>query len=97
VARNPINLLLDEALVRRVRQQANEAIGKSDAEIVEDALSAYLDDRVFAAAARSARLSPARRIGLRSRNCTRSVAVAATRRESRAGISRMSRSPERGR
>jgi hypothetical protein len=58
VARNKINLLVDEELVRRVRQQAIEAIGKSDAEIVEDALSAYLDDRVFAAAGTVASLEP---------------------------------------
>jgi hypothetical protein len=48
VARGKINMSLDEELVRRVRQRASEAIGKSDAEIVEDALSAYLDGREFA-------------------------------------------------
>jgi len=58
VARNQINLLLDEELVRRVRQQASEAIGKSDAEIVEDALSAYLDDRVSAGAGTVGPLEP---------------------------------------
>ena len=58
MARNQINLLLDEELVRRARQQASEAIGKSDAEIVEDALSAYLDDRVFAAAGTVGPLEP---------------------------------------
>jgi predicted transcriptional regulator len=58
VARNKISLLLDEKLVRRVRQQASEAIGKSDAEIVEDALSAYLDDRLFAAAGTVGPLEP---------------------------------------
>jgi hypothetical protein len=45
VARGKINMSLDEELVR---QRASEAIGKSDAEIVEDALSAYLDGREFA-------------------------------------------------
>ena len=58
MAGNQINLLLDEELVRRVRQQASEAIGKSDAEIVGDALSAYLDDRVFAAAGTVGPLEP---------------------------------------
>lgn len=58
MARNKISLLLDEKLVRRVRQQASEAIGKSDAEIVEDALSAYLDDRLFAAAGTVGPLEP---------------------------------------
>jgi hypothetical protein len=50
VARNKLSLLVDEELVRRVHQDAIEAIGKSDPEILEDALSVYLDDRVFAAA-----------------------------------------------
>ena len=50
VARNKINLLVDEELVRRVRQQAMEAVGKSDAEIVEEALTAYLGERTLEAA-----------------------------------------------
>jgi hypothetical protein len=45
VAWKNINVVLDEELVRSVRQQAVEAVGKSDAEIVEDVLSAYLADR----------------------------------------------------
>jgi hypothetical protein len=49
VAPNKINLLVDEELVRRVRQQAIEAVGKSDAEIVEEALTAYLGERTLEA------------------------------------------------
>jgi predicted transcriptional regulator len=58
VTGNKISLMVDEELVRRVRQHAIEAIGKSDAEIVEDALSAYLDDRVFAATGTGGSLEP---------------------------------------
>ena len=47
VARSKINLLVDEELVRRARQQAIEAIGKSDSEIVEEALTAYLAERTL--------------------------------------------------
>jgi hypothetical protein len=47
MATRKLNLQLDEELVRRVRQQAVGAVGKSDAEVVEDALDAYLGDRVL--------------------------------------------------
>ncbi len=58
MARNKLSLLVDEELVRRAHQHAIEAIGKSDPEAVEDALSAYLDDHVFAAAGTVGPLEP---------------------------------------
>jgi hypothetical protein len=44
MATRKVNLLLDEQLVRRARQQAIGAVGKSDAEVIEDALTVYLGD-----------------------------------------------------
>ncbi len=58
MARSKLRLLVDEELVRRVRQHASEGFGKSDPELVEDALSAYLGDRVFAAAGTVGPLEP---------------------------------------
>ncbi len=58
VARNRINLLVDAELVRRVRQYAVEAVGKSDAEIIEDALTACLGDRALDAARAAGPLEP---------------------------------------
>jgi hypothetical protein len=50
VTTRKINLPLDEDLVRRARQQAIGAVGKSDAEVIEDALAIYLGDRALDAA-----------------------------------------------
>jgi ribbon-helix-helix CopG family protein len=47
MATRKINLQLDDELVRRVRQQAIAAVGKSDAEVIEDALTVYLGDRAL--------------------------------------------------
>jgi hypothetical protein len=47
MASRKVNLQLDEEFVRRVRQQAIGAVGKSDAEVIEDALTVYLGDRVL--------------------------------------------------
>lgn len=42
MAARKVNLPLDEDLVRRARQQDQAAAGKSDTEVVEDALAVYL-------------------------------------------------------
>ncbi len=42
VATRKINLMLDEELIRRARQQDNGEAGKSDVEVVEDALAVFL-------------------------------------------------------
>jgi hypothetical protein len=58
VATRKINLPLDEELVRRARQQAIGAVGKSDAEVIEDALAIYLGDRALDAARAAGPLEP---------------------------------------
>jgi hypothetical protein len=45
MAARKVNLELDEALVRRVRQIAIGAVGMSDAEVIEDALAVYLTEK----------------------------------------------------
>ncbi len=47
MADRKVNLQLDEDLVRRARQQAIGAVGKSDAEVIEDALTVYLAERAM--------------------------------------------------
>ncbi len=58
VATRKINLPLDVELVRRARQQAVGAVGKSDAEVIEDALAIYLGDRALDAARAAGPLEP---------------------------------------
>ena len=41
-----VNLMLDEELVRRARQQ-DASVGKSDVQVVEDALAVYLGLRAL--------------------------------------------------
>lgn len=47
MATRKINLMLDEELVRRTRQQDNGEAGKSDVEVVEDALAVFLGLRAL--------------------------------------------------
>ena len=42
-----VSLPLDEELIRRARQQDTAPTGKSDAQVVEDALAVYLGDRAL--------------------------------------------------
>jgi hypothetical protein len=42
-----VNLMLDEELVRRARRQDADALGKSDIEVVQDALTFYLGLRAL--------------------------------------------------
>jgi hypothetical protein len=58
MAARKVIMQLDEDLVRRVRQNAIGAIGMSDAEVIEDALAAYLSDRALNTQ-REANLEPA--------------------------------------
>jgi hypothetical protein len=46
MAARKVNLMLDEELVRRARLKDADALGKSDLEVVEDALTLYLGLRV---------------------------------------------------
>jgi hypothetical protein len=47
MATRKINLMLDEELIRRARQQDNGEAGKSDVEVVEDALAVFLGLRAL--------------------------------------------------
>jgi hypothetical protein len=47
MATRKINLMLDEELVRRARQQDNGEAGKTDVEVVEDALAVFLGLRAL--------------------------------------------------
>lgn len=42
-----VNLMLDEELVRRARRRDADALGKSDLEVVQDALTFYLGLRAL--------------------------------------------------
>ncbi len=53
-----ISVPLDEELVRRARQRAVGAVGKSDAEVIEDAIAVYLGDRALEAARAVGPLDP---------------------------------------
>jgi hypothetical protein len=46
MATREVNLMLDEELVRRARQQ-DACVGKSDVQVVEDALAVYLGLRAL--------------------------------------------------
>lgn len=46
MATRKVNLMLDEELVRRARQQ-DACVGKSDVQVVEDALAVYLGLRAL--------------------------------------------------
>jgi hypothetical protein len=58
VATRKINLPLDEELVRRARDQDAGQGGKSDAQVVEDALSVFLGLRALEDARAQGTLSP---------------------------------------
>ena len=47
MATRKVNLMLDEELVRRARLKDADALGKSDLEVVEDALTFYLGLRAL--------------------------------------------------
>jgi hypothetical protein len=47
MATRKINLPLDEELVRRARQQDTSEAGKSDAQVIEDALAVFLGLRAL--------------------------------------------------
>jgi hypothetical protein len=47
MATRKINLMLDEELVRRARRQDTGEAGKSDVEVVEDALAVFLGLRAL--------------------------------------------------
>lgn len=46
MATRKVNLMLDEELIRRARQQ-DACVGKSDVQVVEDALTVYLGLRAL--------------------------------------------------
>jgi hypothetical protein len=58
MATHKINLTLDEALVRRAREQDAGDDAKSDAQVVEDALSVYLGLRALDEARAQGTLGP---------------------------------------
>jgi len=47
MATRKVNLMLDEELVRRARLKDADALGKSDLEVVQDALAFYLGLRAL--------------------------------------------------
>ena len=47
MATRKVNLMLDEELIRRARQQDTGALGKSDVQVVEGALAVYLGLRAL--------------------------------------------------
>jgi hypothetical protein len=47
MATRKVNLMLDQELIRRARQQDTSALGKSDEQVVEGALAVYLGLRAL--------------------------------------------------
>jgi hypothetical protein len=47
MAARKVNLMLDEELIRRARRLDTDALGKSDLEVVQDALTFYLGLRAL--------------------------------------------------
>jgi len=58
MATRKVNLLLDEELIRRTRQQDRGGTGKSDVEVIEDALAVYLGLRALDDARAQGTLDP---------------------------------------
>jgi hypothetical protein len=58
MATRKISLSVDEELIRRAREQDIAAAGKTDGEVIEDALAVYLGDRALDEARAAGALAP---------------------------------------
>jgi hypothetical protein len=58
MATRKISLSVDEELIRRARERDTAAAGKTDGEVIEDALTVYLGDRALDEARAAGALAP---------------------------------------